>query len=221
MNLAKRLTEIQKNEIKESFSNGKTIEELAKSFNCTKLTISRNLKKQLGIRKYENEIEKRKSERIPLLNIENEAIENNNIIPNESLENPNNQKFNYAGNQANTFLEIAPIDCVIDNGQRKDLTSVSIQEFVFPKIVYMVVDNKIELTIKKLGDYPNWQFLPENELNRGTIEIYSDMKIAKRFCSKDQKIIKVPNTNVFKIVAPILLSRGISRIVNSENLIAL
>ena len=39
--------------------------------------------------------------------------------------------------------------------------------------------------------------------------------------TKDQKVIKVPNTNVFKIVAPILISRGISRIVNSENLIAL
>ena len=40
-------------------------------------------------------------------------------------------------------------------------------------------------------------------------------------CNKEQKVIKVPNSNVFKIVAPILLSRGISRLVNADKLIAL
>ena len=72
-----------------------------------------------------------------------------------------------------------------------------------------------------LKDFPEWQFLPENDLKRKTIEIYYDLKIAKRFCKKDQKVIKVPNTGVFKIVAPILISRGISRIVTSDKLIAL
>ena len=53
------------------------------------------------------------------------------------------------------------------------------------------------------------------------VEIYFDLNIAKRSCKKDQKVIKVPNTEVFKIVAPILTSRGISRIVSAEQLIAL
>ena len=56
---------------------------------------------------------------------------------------------------------------------------------------------------------------------RKTIEVFFDNKIAKRFCSNEQKVIKVPNTNVFKIVAPILVARGITRIVTAENLIAL
>ena len=49
------------------------------------------------------------------------------------------------------------------------------------------------------------------------------MKIrnCKRFCNKEQKVIKVPNTEVFKIVAPILRFKGISRIVSAEKLIAL
>ena len=34
----------------------------------------------------------------------------------------------------------------------------------------------------------------------------------KDFVIKNQKVIKIPNTKVFKIVAPILVSRGISRI---------
>ena len=96
-----------------------------------------------------------------------------------------------------------------------------ISEIDFPKIVYMIVDNKIELKTKCLKDYPDWQFLPLDDLKRKTIEIFLDLKIAKRFCTKEQKVIKVPNPDVFRIVSPILLSRGISRIVSSDKLIAL
>ena len=81
--------------------------------------------------------------------------------------------------------------------------------------------NKIELSTKQLKDFPEWQFLPHNDLERKTIAIYFDLKIAKRSCHKEHKVIKVPNTNVFKIVAPILISRGISRIVTEEKLISL
>ena len=70
-------------------------------------------------------------------------------------------------------------------------------------------------------EYPDWQFLSQDELNRKTIEIYQDLKNAKRFCNKEEKVIKVPNSDVFKIVAPLLLSKGISRIVSSDKLIAL
>ena len=85
----------------------------------------------------------------------------------------------------------------------------------------MIVDNKIELKTKLLKDYPDWQFLSQIELERLTIEIYFDIKIAKRFCNKEQKVIKVPNTDVFSIVAPILVKKGISRIVSPDKLIAL
>ena len=85
----------------------------------------------------------------------------------------------------------------------------------------MIVDKKIELEIKLLKDFPDWEFLPSEDLNRKTIEIYFDVKKAKTVCTKEQKVIKVPNTDVFRIVSPILISRGISRIVSPESLIAL
>ena len=88
-------------------------------------------------------------------------------------------------------------------------------------MVYMVVDKNIELNIKSLRDYPQWQYLSESELNRKTIEIFFESKLAKLKCNKDQKVIKVPNTKVFQIVRPILISKGISRIVNNDQLIAL
>ena len=63
--------------------------------------------------------------------------------------------------------------------------------------------------------------MPEKDLNRSTIEIYFDLKNAKRFCHKEQKVIKVPNTEVFKIATPSLLDKGVSRIVTEDMLIAL
>ena len=71
----------------------------------------------------------------------------------------------------------------------------------------MVVDKRIELETKLLKDFPEWQFLSQDDLNRKTFEIYYDLHIAKRDCGKDQKIIKVPNPEVFKIAAPILVAK--------------
>ena len=85
----------------------------------------------------------------------------------------------------------------------------------------MLVDKKIELIPKSLGDYPQWRFLPEEDLNRKTIEIFSDIKNAKRDCKKDEKVIKVPNPNIFNLVAPILIAKGITRIIIEDNLISL
>ena len=57
--MAKRLTDKEKNQIIQSFSEGVTEEELSRKFNFTKLTISRNLKKVLGEDKYEKLREKK------------------------------------------------------------------------------------------------------------------------------------------------------------------
>ena len=215
--MAKRLSEKEKEEIVKCFTLGKTVEELSKVFSCSKLTISRNLKKNLGEKKYKEFIKNNNS----LSQLSDES--NKNI----SFDNKNNLKpvdFNENKNvyfPDSPFIEIAPLNCEIDNSKQRDFSSVPISEIELPKVVYMVVDKKIELEIKYLKDYPDWQFLSKDDLNRKTIEIFMDIKNAKRSCNKEQKVIKVPNPEVFKIVAPILISRGISRIVSSDKLIAL
>ena len=51
--MAKRLSEKQKEKIIQLFTQGSTLEYLSEEFNCTKLTISRNLKKSLGEKSFE------------------------------------------------------------------------------------------------------------------------------------------------------------------------
>ena len=216
--MAKRLSEKEKEEIVRYFTIGKSIDELSNDFKCTKLTISRNLKRNLGEKKYKELIVKNKSS---MQYKADEEIKSSFENKNESFtktaqENSEGDYFSEI-----PFMEITPLNCEIENSIRKDLSSIPISEVKFPKMVYMIVDKKIELETKYLKDYPNWEFLSQDELNRKTIEIYLDLNNAKRICNKEQKVIKVPNTEVFKIVAPLLLSRGISRIISSDQLIAL
>ena len=222
--MAKRLSDIQKKEIVKYFRDGQGIDQLANNFNFTKLTIVRNLKKILGEQKFQE----LNSQIISKKEIEL-AEENSNIYIDQII-NPEHNALNHEPQDKNKsekgfydqgFVEITPLNLEIENAKREDFSSIPISEIEFPKVVYMIVNSKIELETKFLNDFPLWQFLPKEDLNRKTFEIYDDLKNAKRFCNENQKVIKVPNTNVFEIAAPILLSRGISRIVSDDKLIAL
>ena len=212
--MAKRISENEKTEIIDYFLKNKTLEEISEKFNFTKVTITRHLKRSLGEKKF-NELNK---------NIKNSKQEQDLGYSNTSHDNLEKTSegliSDYYFNES-TFLEIAPLNLEIDNKPQQDLSSVSIKEVDLPKVVYMIVEKQIELKTKLLKEYVEWNFLPEKDLVRNTIEIFYDLKSAKKSTKKEQKIIKVPNSDVFKITAPILLSRGISRIVSSDLLIAL
>ena len=227
--MTKRLTEKQKLEILDSFKSGMAIDLLSQKYNCTHSTITRNLKKSLGefeykellnkskILKEKSTIYKKQNNDLKETNFDNEEFKN---FPNRHNDlNENIAVSNFA--PMDSFFEIAPINYEMDNSSRKELSSIPLSEVDFPKVVYMIVDKRIELEIKLLKDFPEWEFLPNDDLNRKTIEIFFDLNLAKRSCNKEQKILKVPNTDVFRIAAPILIKKGISRIVCAENLIAL
>ncbi len=205
--MSKKVSENHKKKIIESFRNGISIEEIAQIYDFTVQTITRQLKKLIGeeefklVKNLNSKTQKLKVNDQSFLELERNTIKEQNFSEN--------------------FFEIAPLNEEFDIKNRKELSSQKISEFNFPKIVYMVVSNNIEIYSRPLKDYPNWEFLPDFDLERKTIEIFVDLKSAKRSCKKDQKVIKVPNTEVFQIVAPILVARGITRIISEDNLIAL
>ena len=224
--MAKRLTEKQKEEIKINFLDNQSVEFLSEKFNCTKATIIRNLKKSLGEIKYKEILDRsnttfeKKYNKLP--EIDNQITNERNKINNPSdtsisIGLSNEDKIN----PFESFIEITPLDHDFEAVSQKDISSIPLSEIKLPSVVFLIVKKEIELETKYLKDYPEWQFLPPNDLERKTIEIYFDLKTAKRMCNKDQKVLKVPNTDVFRIVAPILMSRGISRIVTAENLISI
>ena len=215
--MPKKVSDKDKVEMIQGFKNGMTMEELSEKFNCTKNTIARHLKNNIEESEYKKLYKKNILKKDLIDNTKNDSNTDVSNFQNVLNVNPENEISFSEG----SFIEIPPLNLEIDTQPQKDLSSVSITNADLPKIVYMVVDKKIELETKYLKEYPEWQFLSNNELNRKSIQIFIDLKEAKRFCNKEQKIIKVPNTNVFQMVAPILLRKGISRIVSSDKLIAL
>ena len=199
--MPKKLSDIQKSEILESFKEGSETIQIAKKYNFSNATIIRQLKNMMGSDAY-YKFKKRKSS------------SNLNLIENPSINSSTNES-------GDIFFEVVPLTEGVDLNSQKDLSSLPIMDFEFPNTAYMIVDKVTELETKFLKDYPEWQFLPKDDLNRKTIKIYFDLKNAKRNCTKDQKVIKVPNTDVFKIVSPILISKGITRIITEDKLLAL
>ena len=220
--LPKKISDDQKIKILDSFMNGLDLKELSELYGFSISTITRLLKIKLGNEKFKNIRESNKTglsvsktsntysknKKEYLSEIINFSENDNNLVKNDKFE-------------SNDFFEIVPLNNEIDLENQKELSSIPLEEVDFPKMIYMIVDNKIELIIKLLRDLPEWEFLPDADLNRKTIQIYFDLKNAKLNTSKDQRVIKVPNTNVFKIVSPLLLSRGISRIVTEDKLISI
>ena len=190
--------------IVDSFLNGVNIQEISIKYDLSPTTISKKLKLNLT---------QKKTNEIKNIHQDKNLLKEQNVISHQELPSVSYEE---------SFFEIVPIINEIEEFEKqKDLSSEPIKDVKLPKIVYMLVDKKIELIPKFLRDYPEWDFLPEEDLNRKTIEIFTDLKEAKRRCKREEKVIKVPNPNVFNIVAPILISKGISRLISDDKLISL
>ena len=151
--MAKRLSGNDKEKIINLFLDGKTVNYLSKEFNCTNLTISRNLKKELGENKYK-ELVATKSSSKELIAKKKKTSTLKQDITNDIKENIQGENYNIQGDKDDEmfsighFTEIVPIEYEIDNANQKDLSSVPINEIDFPKNVFMIVHKDIELQTK-------------------------------------------------------------------------
>ena len=216
--MIKKVSASQKEEISSLFVNGVKISEISQKFGFSSSTITRQLQKYFGKERFleiknfkknvkdNRNIHKTKAE----INLEmNEPVS----VEETSLEN--NLR------EVSSFFEIPPLDQDIEFDLQKEISSIHISEVSLPQMVYMIVSKNIELESRSLYEFPEWSFLPQEDLNRKVIKIYAELKNAKRECKKDQKVIKVPNSNVFGIASSFLLAKGISRIISETQLISL
>ena len=128
----------------------------------------------------------------------------------------NNQNFD------NNFEEIAPLVSGFDFDLQKQTLDFEILDYeCLPESVYMIVDKKVELELQLISDLPEWSFLPENELQRKAILLFSNQRSAKRICSRNQRVIKIPNTNVFNLSKSYLISKGVTRLILEDTIISL
>ncbi len=122
----------------------------------------------------------------------------------------------------NHFEEIAPLISSFDfdlNKQKSDFEILNYKSL--PESVYMIVDKKVELELQPISTLPEWGFLPETELERNAILLFANQRSAKRICSRNQRVIKIPDTSIFKLSKSYLISKGITRLILEDSIIGL
>ena len=109
-----------------------------------------------------------------------------------------------------TFV-VLPLGQAIED--RPILTVQPLEPADLPASVYMLVDKTVELDIKPLRDLPELGALPDGEGDRQALVVYANPRQAKRYCGRNQRVIKVPDSGVLARTAPYLLSQGVTRLV--------
>ena len=209
--MPKKVSENQKKEILNAFVSGINLKLLSEKYKLSQATIVRQLKNNLGLNKFKE-----------LRDKNNMSEKEKNTILKEDLVAENNLEKSVKNNHfEEEFIEVIPITDGIELNNQKDLASEPLREANLPNIVYMLVDKNIELLPKMLKEYPEWGFLPNQDLNRMSLEIFDDYNHAKKLCTKNQKLIKVPNPNVFLIASSSLKAKGITRIIFNNLLLAI
>ena len=224
--MAKRVSEIQKKEILDSFIGGLSLNEISLKYNFSKITIAKQLKKIIGEDKFKKIKIKNTNNKKNVVkkscNLLDDFNKDDISESDQLIGNTNNNDFSNTNNSIEqVFFEVTPLSTEINTSKQKELTSEPLKNVKFPSVVYMLVDKKIELSPKLLKDYPDWSYMPEEDLERMTLEVFDDQRKAKKICTKNQKLIKVPNPNVFLLASKSLKSKGISRIIFNDLLLAL
>jgi len=204
--LPKIISEENKENLINEFKNGSSFDELSIKYGLKEITIRKHLKKLLTEEEFNNINKKIK-------------IEDVKRKKDDSFLNLKN-KNSYLEEKEEMFYEIMPLGEEIDFNSRKDLTSKPLIDFNFPNNTFMIVSSTIELETKYIKDFPEFSFLSETDQTCKTIKLFSEKKDANLCCSKNQKVIKVPNGEVFKLSAKFLLKKGISRIIFDEILLS-
>ena len=107
-----------------------------------------------------------------------------------------------------------------DADAQRDLTALQVQQFMrvipldqalMPRICYVVVDRSAELVVRPLKDFGDMGQVPISSDQTMTLPIFDNPRGAKRFANaRTERVIKVPDSQVFRKTSDNLRSKGIT-----------
>ncbi len=119
------------------------------------------------------------------------------------------------------FHEVVPLTSELLIDEIQEVACKPLCPGDLPNCVYMLVDKSVELDERPLKDFPELGELNSTDQDQKGIYLFSNPRSAKRQCGRSQRVIKIPDSSIFEITAPHLLSRGITRLVLEGALFAL
>lgn len=81
-----------------------------------------------------------------------------------------------------------------------------------PKTCYLVIDRSAELITRPLKDFGDLGAIPTIETQQKTLPVFDNHRVAKRFSSKRDRVIKVPDSRMLQKASNHLQAKGITRL---------
>ena len=119
------------------------------------------------------------------------------------------------------FTELVPLTEGVDLRDDRFAEPLPLTPGLLPESVYLLVDKVVELDARPLREFPELGPMDDAELERQGLCLFTSPRTAKRQCGRSQRVIKVPDTQVFEQTSSYLLARGITHLVVEGSLFSL
>ncbi|MBP0018039.1 MAG: transposase [Cyanobacteria bacterium SBLK] len=93
-----------------------------------------------------------------------------------------------------------------------DINILPLSAANFPRNCYLVIDRAAELITRPLEAFSDLGDIPPEEFHQETLPVFDNHKIARRFSKRSQRVIKVPDSQIFQKAKTHLRSKGITRL---------
>jgi transposase-like protein len=96
---------------------------------------------------------------------------------------------------------------------RSQLQVTPLSQAILPRTCYIVIDKFAELIVRPLKEFAELGQIPSDEIGQRTLPIFDNHRVAKRFSNqRTQRVIKVPDSQVFYKTIHHMRSKGIARL---------
>ena len=223
-----RLNDSHKQEIVERYRAGETSSQIAVAYGCSTNTVSRTVRSLLSPEEYA-ELKIQRSSKTSgfesttsvrsALQSNSPELETAEESPIESGGSEEIETFNT--DDDNVFHEIAVLPVDLPQVTTQQVICRPFASELLPDSVYMLVDKTVELDPRPLSEFPELGLSDPSEQQRQALCLFASPRAAKRQCGRSQRVIKVPDTQVFEQTSSYLLARGITHLVVEGSLFAL
>jgi hypothetical protein len=87
-----------------------------------------------------------------------------------------------------------------------------LSEANLPRTCYLVIDRFSELITRPLKAFSELGRIPPEEIQKKTLPIFDNHRVASRFSARNQRVFKVPDSQLLQKTAPYLQAKGITRL---------
>jgi hypothetical protein len=87
-----------------------------------------------------------------------------------------------------------------------------LSEANLPRTCYLVIDRFSELITRPLKAFSELGEIPPEEIQKKTLPIFDNHRVASRFSARNQRVFKIPDSQILQKTAPYLQAKGITRL---------